>query len=175
MIDFFVCSSKGSLKEAPQIHARQSSALVILYVPLQLTVSNRNCKKGPKKRTPTLPPTETTPTARDWHLRKFFAVMRNEDVNMKDAPNPYIKLKVKNIQIRLHEYEVNNKPTVHVRPPAMAVKRHPIVLQRIDPKGQRKNVKAIVRDPSQTVFCLLSLNSFISSGSNTPKLTLNPS
>ena len=76
--------------------------------------------------------------------------MRNEDVNMKDAPNPYIKLNVKNIQIRLHEYEVNNKPTAHVRPPAMAVKRHPIVLQRIDPKGQRKNVKAIVRDPSQT-------------------------
>jgi len=55
-----------------------------------------------------------------------------------------------NINRKLQEYEVNNNPTAHVRLPAMAVRRHPIVLQRSDPMGHRKKAKAMVRDPSQT-------------------------
>ena len=124
--------------------------LAILYVPLQPTISSRSCRKGPITRTPILPPTETTHTAKYLLLRKFFAVIRKEAVNIKDDPKPNRKLWVININGRLHEYEVITKPTAHVRPPAMAVKRHLIILQRIDPKGHRKKVKAIDSDPSQT-------------------------
>lgn len=97
-----------------------------------------------------LPPTETTPTARDWYLRKFLAVIRKDAININEDPNPNRKLWEININRKLQEYEVNNNPTAHIRPPAMAVRRHPIVLQRSDPIGHRKKAKAIAKEPSQT-------------------------
>ena len=75
-------TSDGSLNITPRAEARQNSALVILNVPLHPITSIRNCMKGPKIRTPMLPPTATTPTARDWRLRKFFAAIRNEAIKI---------------------------------------------------------------------------------------------
>lgn len=143
-------ASTGSLKEAPQKHTRQNIELVTRYTPLQPTTSNRNCVKGPKIRTPTLLPRETSPMARYWRLQKFLAVISNPAWNIREAPKPYKRLKVKNIKVRLHENEVKSKPTAHITPPAMAVKRQPIVLQSVDPRGPRRNVKPIVSDPTQT-------------------------
>ena len=60
------------------------------------------------------------------------------------------KLTVKNINPKLREYDVRIKPTAHVSPPAIAVKRHVIALQRTDANGPRRKVNAIARDPIQT-------------------------
>ena len=57
---------------------------------------------------------------------------------------------MKNINPKLREYDVRIKPTAHVSPPAIAVKRHVIALQRTDANGPRRKVNAIARDPIQT-------------------------
>ena len=138
---------------APQAHAiTKNGALIILQVPLQPNKSIKSCNKGPITRTPMLPPTETIPTARDCHLRKFLAVMRKQEENMRAEPKPYRKLQVTNIHRRLEEYEANSKLRAHIRQPAIAVKRHPIVSQRADPRGLRKNVRPSDRDPTQTII-----------------------